>query len=113
MSAIKRLVQFFAVPDDPDLVQAQAQAFRRQVPLMYGMLLVNSLVLAVTHQTAPDVLRIYIPGLLAMACAVRIAMWWRSRDGNITEAKARRLLGSTVWAAAILGICFSISAKSS
>lgn len=112
MSAIKRLVQFFAVPDDPALVQAQAEAFRRQVPLMYGMLLVNSLVLAGTHPTAPDMLRIYIPGLLALACAVRIAMWWRSRGDGITEAKARRLLGSTVWVAGILGICFSIWALS-
>ena len=107
MSAIKRLVQFFAVPDDPDLVQAQAEAFSRQVPLMYGMLLVNSLVLAVTHPTAPDLLRLYIPGLLSAICIARLVMWWRSRHGGITYAKAKRLLGSTVWAAAILGIGFS------
>jgi diguanylate cyclase (GGDEF)-like protein len=112
MSAVKRLVQFFAVPDNPDLVQAQARAFSRQVPLMYGMLLVNSLVLAATHPGAPDVLRFYIPGLLAAICLVRIVMWWRSRGGDITYAKAKRLLGSTVWAAAILGIGFSTWALS-
>jgi diguanylate cyclase (GGDEF)-like protein len=112
MSAVKRLVQFFAVPDDPDLIQAQAQAFSRQVPLMYGMLLVNSLVLAGTHPGAPDLLRLYIPGLLAAVCAARIFMWWRSRDGGITNAKAKRLLGSTVWAAAILGLGFSTWALS-
>jgi predicted signal transduction protein with EAL and GGDEF domain len=27
MSAVKRLVQYFAVPDNPELVQAQALAF--------------------------------------------------------------------------------------
>lgn len=107
MSAVKRLVQFFAVPDNPDLVQAQARAFSRQVPLMYGMLLVNSLVLAVTHPTAPDLLRLYIPGLLSAICIARLLMWWRSRHGGITYAKAKRLLGSTVWAAAILGVGFS------
>ncbi len=107
MSAIKRLVQFFAVPDDPDLVQAQARAFSRQVPLMYGMLLVNSVVLAASHPAAPDLLRLYIPGLMAAICVARVVMWWRARDGGITDAKARRLLGSTVWAAAVLGIGFS------
>jgi diguanylate cyclase (GGDEF)-like protein len=112
MSAVKRLVQFFAVPDDPDLVQAQARAFSRQVPLMYGMLLVNSLVLAATHPGAPDLLRLYIPGLLAAICAARILMWWRARDSGITDAKAKRLLGSTVWAAAILGLGFSTWALS-
>ena len=112
MSAIARLVQFFAVPEKPELVQAQARAFSRQVPLMYGILLVNSLVLAATHTTAPDLLRIYVPGLLTLACLVRIAMWWRSRDAGISDAKARRLLRSTVWTAGILGVGFSTWALS-
>jgi len=107
MSAIARLVQFFAVPADPDLVQAQARAFSRQVPLMYGILLVNSLVLAATHPQAPDLLKIYIPGLLTAICAARIILWWRSRDTLMSDAKARRLLGSTVRISGILGIGFS------
>lgn len=112
MSAMKRLVQFFAVPDNPELVQAQARAFSRQVPLMYGMLLVNSLVLAATHASAPSLLRLYIPGLLTLICAVRIALWWRTRHETLSEAQARRLLGSTVWVAALLGIGFSTWALS-
>lgn len=112
MSVVRRLLRFFAVPENPDLVQAQARAFSRQVPLMYGILLVNSLVLAVTHTSAPDLLRIYVPGLLAMACIVRVAMWWRSRDKGLSDAKARRLLRSTVWIAGILGIGFSTWALS-
>jgi len=107
MSAVAKLVGFFAVPDDPELVQAQARAFSRQVPLMYGILLVNSLVLAATHTDAPDLLRLYIPALLTMVCAVRLAMWWRTRDHAISHQKARRLLGSTVVISAGLGIGFS------
>src|SRR5687768_2990844 len=49
MSALKSLIGFFAVPDDPELIKAQTRALSRQVPLMYGMLLVNSLTLAATH----------------------------------------------------------------
>ena len=107
MSAMKRVVQFFAVPDDPELVVAQTRAFSRQVPLMYGMLLVNSVVLAATHTEAPDLLRLHIPALLTLICFVRTAIWWRSRSAEVTATKARRLLGSTVWISALLGIGFS------
>ncbi|QDZ09664.1 EAL domain-containing protein [Devosia ginsengisoli] len=107
MSAIERLVQYFAVPEDPELVQAQALAFSRQVPLMYGILLVNSLALALTHAGAPDLLRLYVPGLLTLFCGARVAVWWRSRGSSITYVKARRLLRSTLWVSALLGIGFS------
>lgn len=112
MSAIKRVARYFAVPDNPELVQAQALAFSRQVPLMYGILLVNSLALAATHTEAPDLLRIYIPALLAAACAIRVVTWWRSRSKPMSYTRARRLLASTVWVAAGLGISFSTWALS-
>ncbi|HEV7344763.1 MAG TPA: EAL domain-containing protein [Devosia sp.] len=105
-------MQFFAVPDDPELVRAQTQAFSRQVPLLYSMLLVNTVVLAASYPEAPDVLRLYIPIILGVACAIRITMWWRSRGDHVPEAKARRMLGSTVWISAVLGIGFSAWALS-
>src|SRR6218665_2935174 len=107
MTAVARLMRFFAVPDDPELVQAQARAFSRQVPLMYGILLVNSLVLAATHTDAPDLLRLYIPALLTLVCVIRLAMWWRTRGHDISHEKTRRMLGSTVVISAGLGIGFS------
>lgn len=107
MPGLKTIARFFAVPDDRDLVQAQARAFSRQVPLMYGILLVNSLVLAATHDTAPDILRLYVPGLLAVACIVRIFMWWRTRQQAISHDGARGLLRSTVWVSGLLGLGFS------
>ena len=107
MPAMKRLVQYFGVPDDPALVQAQAFAFSRQVPLMYGILLVSSLALAATHSEAPDLLRLYVPGLLTLVCILRVAFWWRSRNVGLTHAEAKRMLGSTLLISAFLGIGFS------
>ncbi|WP_332689431.1 putative bifunctional diguanylate cyclase/phosphodiesterase [Devosia sp.] len=107
MSGLETIKRFFAVPDDPDLVQAQARAFSRQVPLMYGILLVNSLVLAATHSYAPNLLRLFVPGALALVCVIRIVMWLRARDRPISHEKARRILVSAVFVAAILGIGFS------
>ena len=112
MAVFDKIVRYFAVPDDPDLVQAQARALTRQVPLMYGMLLVNTLVLAATHGAAPDALRIYVPLVLAAFCVVRLSLWWRTRERALSEAHARRLLGSTIYVAAILGIGFSAWALS-
>ncbi|MHA6729872.1 putative bifunctional diguanylate cyclase/phosphodiesterase [Devosia sp. A369] len=107
MSAVKRLVQFFAVPDNPALVQAQARAFSRQVPLMYAILLLNSVVLAGNYPQAPDLLRLYVPGFLALLCLLRILRWWRMRLRDLSYQEARRLLRSTVVMAAVLGLGFS------
>ncbi|SEP76198.1 diguanylate cyclase/phosphodiesterase [Devosia sp. YR412] len=112
MSGLKTIARFFAVPDDPHLVQAQARAFTRQVPLMYGILLVNTLVLAATHDTAPDLLRLYIPGLLALTCIFRIVMWLHNRNKPISNDQARRMLRSTVQVAGLLGIGFPLWALS-
>lgn len=107
MPALEAIRRFFAVPDDPDLVQAQARAFSRQVPLMYGILLVNSVVLAATHSEAPDLLQMFVPGLLSLFCIFRILTWLRTRNRPISHEKARRLLASAVFIAAILGVGFS------
>ena len=112
MSGLKTLAQYFAVPDDRDLAQAQARAFTRQVPLMYGILLVNSLALAITHSDAPNVLRLYVPALLTVACVARIAMWWRARKHVIDYEMARHMLNSTVRVSGLLGVGFSAWALS-
>lgn len=112
LSGLRTIGQFFAVPDDPDLVQAQARAFSRQVPLMYCILLVNSLALAVTHQSAPVFLRLYVPGALAIACILRVTMWWRSRNRDVTYEEARRRLTGTIRISGVLGIGFSAWALS-
>lgn len=112
MSSLKTIAKFLAVPDAPDLVQAQARAFSRQVPLMYGILLVNSLVLAATHDTAPDLLRLHVPALLTVACVVRIIMWWRAHERVLSHQQARALLRTTVRMAPVLGLGFSAWALS-
>ena len=112
MSAINRLLRFFTVPDEPDLVQAQARAFSRQVPLMYAILLINSVGLAITHPEAPPLLRLYIPAILALVCVLRIAHWWRMRRRVLPYPEARRMLGSTIILSAGLGLGFSAWALS-
>lgn len=107
MVRLKTIAQLYALPEDPELVQAQARAFSRQVPLMYGILLINSLVLAATHDTAPDLLRLYVPLLLTIICTLRISIWLRTRGKPISDARARKMLTSTVRVSGVLAIGFS------
>jgi diguanylate cyclase (GGDEF)-like protein len=102
------IVRRLAVPDDPDLVQAQARALSRQVPLMYSMLLANTLILAATYlHSAPALLTAYIPSALVIVCLVRIVHWWRQRGTLQDPASARKVLQRMIWVAIFLGIGFA------
>ena len=104
---------FFVPPDNPELVQSQARGFTRQMPLMYAILLVNTIMLALTHHhNAPLTLTTVIPGVLALLCAVRLGQWWRRRDRASSDAQARTMLNHSVPVAGILGFLFCIWALS-
>lgn len=108
MSAAKSVLRFFAVPDDPDLVLAQARALSRQIPLLYAMLLANSFILAITHlRTAPALLTAYVPALLTLVSVARLIFWWRSRNVIPSVDKARRTLKSLLVVAGLLSIGFT------
>ena len=104
----------FSLPEDkPDLILAQALAFSRQVPLLYFILLANTLALSLTHfGSAPVYLTIYLPGVLGGICLLRLFMWWTNRDHRMTLSRAKRLLRATTPLAGILGAAFSLWALS-
>lgn len=113
MTRLESLGRFFSVPpDNPELVLSQARGFTRQMPLMYTILLVNTVMLALTHHTAPPMLRIVIPSVLGLLCVVRLLQWWRRRAGTVSDAQARKMLNRSVPVAGILGFLFCIWALS-
>lgn len=113
MSVLKQATQFFTVPDDPDLVQAQARALSRQIPLMYAMLLANTLALAATHSAvSPPLLSIFIPAALAVICLIRVIFWWRTRHRQLEPQQARKALRGMIWLSAILAMGFTTWALS-
>lgn len=74
-----------------ELTHAQWHVLRRQVPLMYALLLTNTLVLAATYYSqAPDILTLYLPLTMAALCIFRIRLWWRIRASDMTTERARR-----------------------
>ncbi|PXA87840.1 hypothetical protein DMC25_11965 [Caulobacter sp. D4A] len=104
-----RLPWFRPVPSTPELMKAQVRAFSRQVPMMYALVLVNTIALSATHlRDAPLLLTLGFPGLLTVASLVRLVTWWRARKTAIDQASAKRLLRQTLVFAGLLGLGFTL-----
>jgi diguanylate cyclase (GGDEF)-like protein len=89
-------------------VRSQVQAFSRQIPLLYFILLVNTMAVAVTHlRSAPPWLSIHVPATLCALCIIRCVRWWRIRHRVLTHDKAVPELRKVIWLAGIFGIAFS------
>ena len=99
----------FTVPaGKPDLIAAQITAFSKQLPLLYFVLLVNTLFVAATHyRVAPAWLSIYIPIALTILCVIRIWSWLRVPNLNLEHAAAVGRLQSTVLMVAGFGVAFT------
>ncbi|MFO1183922.1 MAG: EAL domain-containing protein [Bauldia sp.] len=92
---------------------AQAEAFSRQVPLVYLVVMVNAVALAITHYDyAPWPQTVGAVALLGVASAIRTVGWWRSRDLAMDADRAANLLGRSVVLAVALGAAFSAWALS-
>lgn len=114
MSMMRRIGQIFAEPPpSQELVLAQWRALSRQVPLMYLMLLTNTLILAATHlRSSPPELTMYIPAALVVASCIRMVTWWRGRNADIDVQEARRNLKAMIWLGSGLALGFTAWALS-
>ncbi|MDV3251521.1 EAL domain-containing protein [Devosia sp. BK] len=91
-----------------ELTLAQWDALRLQVPLMYVMLLTNSIILAATHYAvAPHGLTLIVPGVLTVLCTLRIVIWMRDGKRPVTVEKARRGLRMLVILGPMLAVGFT------
>lgn len=91
-----------------ELTLAQWNALRLQVPLMYVMLLTNSVILASTHYAvAPHGLTLTVPAVLTVLCVMRIIMWVREGKQQITVEKARQRIRVMVAVGPVLGVGFT------
>ena len=111
--AVRRLlgeaVRLFTVPrDNPALTVAQYDAFSKQVPLMYAILLINMVALASTHaSSAPAWLVYYLPGVMGVIGLARMISWGFSRNRKVDAPEAYRKLRSTNIVAAPIAAVFT------
>lgn len=107
-----RLYRWFAgIGDDPRLAVAQVLQMRRQLPLLYGLLIINSLAVAITHRhAAPRLLSLTVPiGLFAFSLW-RMGHWSRQmRDPAAPDpVVARRELRAVTIFAGTCGTAYII-----
>ena len=109
MGSVARIWGAFTVDGtDPELVRSQMQAFGRQIPLLYFMLVVNTMAVAITHLPyAPAWLAIYIPATLSVVCVFRCVRWWFVRHRTLTHEKAVPELRKTLRFACGFGVGFT------
>ncbi len=109
MLVLRRIRELFSDASDvPELTLAQWRALSRQVPLLYAMLVANTLIVAWTHyDVAPVWLTLYIPAGLTAICLLRTLIWMRTRHQDVSVAKARLGLLAMIWLGAILAIGFT------
>lgn len=108
MAKLGDLIGLFRVPaDKPDLTESQLRAFSKQIPLLYLILLANTLFVSATHYAvAPAWLTVAMPSGFALICAVRLISWWRMRRMTCDHLQAVQRLRSTVRLVGIFGIAF-------
>jgi diguanylate cyclase (GGDEF)-like protein len=109
MVSVARLIAAFKVDvSDPELIRSQMQAFRRQIPLLYFILVVSTMAVAVTHvQCAPAWVAIYVPAALCGVCVIRCLRWWRVRHEVLTLEQAIPALRQSMRLVGVIAVGFT------
>ena len=94
---MRKISEFLKVPNDnPSLTVAQYEAFSKQVPLLYFILITNMAALSWTHRdSAPSWMVIYLPTFLSAFFLYRAYSWVRKWSVKVEAAEAYRMLRAT------------------
>ena len=100
--------RLFRVPTDPDLTRAQFDAFSKQIPLLYFILITNTIAVAYTYvPLAPASLSMIVPAVLTAVTGLRTLWWLRQRHVVRSDADILRNLRLTNWIAAPIAAGFT------
>lgn len=108
-SQLVAAAQLFRVPaDNPDLTRAQFDAFSKQMPLLYFILISSTIAVTYTYvNLAPDWLTMIVPSVLAVLAGMRTAWWLRQRRRVRSDADILSHLRATNWLTLPIGAGFT------
>ena len=109
-SHLAAVAELFRVPaDNPELMRAQFDAFSKQIPLLYFILITNTIAVAYTYvPLAPPSLSMIVPALLIAMTGFRTFWWLRQRRVVRNDADILRNLRLTNWIAAPIAAGFTV-----
>ncbi|MCF4098355.1 putative bifunctional diguanylate cyclase/phosphodiesterase [Maritalea mediterranea] len=95
----KKAFDYFSFANENDEVLIERlHAAKRQVPLMYSILIVNMAVLCFClYGNAPFVLTVPIPGALILGGVIRMLTWVKLDINRLEASEARRFLRGVFW----------------
>ena len=105
-----QLKQRFRFSSDPNIIVAQYGALKRQVPLLYFLLVVNASAVAYTHRAfAPAYLTLGFMVVMFAICMWRAMAWIYAKDAHeIGVREIHRQLVRTTVLAGVLGVVFLV-----
>jgi diguanylate cyclase (GGDEF)-like protein len=107
MTDLRFFRQLFAVPDDnPELMQSQLTALTFQIPLLYFILISNTIAVAYTHHGIASVTQtVFLPLVFSIFGSLRAWKWLKLRKRVLEPSEIATRLRSTVRLTIGLGIC--------
>lgn len=99
---------FSVTADDLPLARSQLAALSGQTLIMYGILVINTVTLAVTHMgVAPVLLTVVAPAVLCGGCVLRVIAWRRAGPpSQVSAEEAVRRLRAKVRITALGALAF-------
>ena len=92
-----------------DLRVEQFQILLQQVPILYTVLLINTVILAISvYGLVPSALSVDIPGMFGTLIVIRLVVWLMRRSSPPPEAQVARYLLSTTLIAAFFSLGLGI-----
>lgn len=109
-TAFQRFWNLFKVDTgNMTLVRAQYAAFSRQIPLLYFILVTNTLSGIFTFASqAPTWIAVWVPLVICAICVVRAIWFIRNRDKAFSDAEVVRLMRVTTKLCGLLTLSFTL-----
>ncbi|SUB01890.1 Bacteriophytochrome cph2 [Pannonibacter phragmitetus] len=108
MTTMRRFLDWMTLSgQQPEILLAQFRELRRQVPLLYALLMVNAGAVSFTHYgLAPDYLTIWLLLPLFIICSVRAVAWLRRSADAVSPEEALYQLRRTLFLSGVLALAY-------
>lgn len=107
---MRSLLQLFRLDtSDPELMRAQFRSFQGHVPLLYGILVCNTVAITVTSFNAQQLAKTLASPIAISAIAIWRAIWWlrQGTSQKLSDAEISKHLKRTCQLAVIMTLTFN------